>query len=238
MRCCAWAMAAWLAGAMLGGCDTNDDVPPEVIQARQAAQREASATKPAPTTQELLIGPKQTLRLGGFPLSLEVPTNWALRSMADGQLITVAGPASSGDISIQLNSLGQSVPAARLDDIVAGVKRETDAKPHPVNRAGVRALGPAKVLEQRMISNPMINGKLPPEVWGESEFENEKTKEKRMIRGIINPHILKWTFTVFVPSGDDKYVMRSLTFMGLKLSEYEQDKEFLERMMQSLKYEE
>jgi hypothetical protein len=43
---------------------------------------------------------------------------------------------------------------------------------------------------------------------------------------------------VFLPSSEGKYSVRALTFMGLRLAEYEQDREFLEQLMKSLKYEE
>lgn len=50
--------------------------------------------------------------------------------------------------------------------------------------------------------------------------------------------MVKWTFTVYVPASQDKVTPRTLTFMGLKLSEYEQDKQFLEQLMKTLTYEE
>ena len=50
--------------------------------------------------------------------------------------------------------------------------------------------------------------------------------------------MVKWSFTVFIPAGEKKYNVRGLTFMGLSLHDFEQDREFLERMMKTLKYEE
>ena len=41
-----------------------------------------------------------------------------------------------------------------------------------------------------------------------------------------------------IATGKDEVTPRSLTFMGLKLSEYEQDREFLEQLMKTLTYEE
>jgi hypothetical protein len=50
--------------------------------------------------------------------------------------------------------------------------------------------------------------------------------------------MVKWTLTAFIPTSDKKLVPRTLQFMGLKLSEYEQDKEFLEQLLKTLRYEE
>src|SRR5437899_853670 len=83
--------------ALLAGlaCDDKNESP-EALKARQQAQQPPlPATKPLPTTQDLLTGPKRTLRLGEFPLSLEVPQSWGLKSSGDGStsVITVTGLA-------------------------------------------------------------------------------------------------------------------------------------------------
>jgi hypothetical protein len=243
MRHNAWTMmaAGMLAGVLgLGlACDDKNELPPEVIRAQQQQQQQQSAKKAGPTTQQLLTGPKKHLRLAGMPFSLDVPTSWDLKSLADGALITVTGQATSGEINIQLVAQsGRALPAARINDILVNTRKEVDAKPHPINRVELRDVGPVKVLEQRMISNALVGGKLPPEVWGEDEIRSEKTGESIKVKSILNPHLVKWTFTAYLPTGKDEVTPRSLTFMGLKLSEYEQDKEFLEQLMKTLTYEE
>lgn len=245
MRHSTWAgvTAGVLAFTLMAGlaCDDKNELPPEVVRAQQQQekQRQAAATKPGPTTQELLTGPKKHLRLAGMPLALDVPTSWNLQSLGDGALITVGGPATSGEINIQLAApTAQPIAAARIEDIAAKTRKEVEAKPHPINRVDLRPLGPAKVLEQRMISNDFVNGKLPPEVWDEQEIKSERGSESVRVKAILNPHMVKWTFTVYVPASQDKVTPRTLTFMGLKLSEYEQDKQFLEQLMKTLTYEE
>lgn len=235
MRCFGWTIVAVLAGTGLACDDDKNDLPPSVLNAQRTPQRET--TKPAPTTQDLLTGAKKTLRLGDYPLTLEAPANWALQS-TEGGSVTVGGPASSGEITILLNSQRQTIPASRLNDIVAQTKKETDAKPHPINRVELRSLGAAKVLEQRMISNAFEGGRLAPEVMEDEVVVSADKKEKKTVRAIKNPHIVKWIFTVFVPNGNGDYTTRTLTFNLLKLSEYDQDKQFLEQLMQSLRYEE
>jgi hypothetical protein len=246
MRWRAWAIAGLVLAAGLVGpaCDQKDDVSVESLEARRRAQeleqrRHASSGPAAPTTQQLLTGPKTPLRLGEIPLVMDVPKNWGLQSIAEGSVITVSGPASSGEINIRLGGRGETINAARIDDIVAGFKREADAKPHPINRVEMREIGPLKVLEQRMISSKdFTGGKLPPEVWTTEVLRSEKTGETTTVKSILNPHLVKWNLTVFVPAGQDKFTTRTLSFMTLKVSEYEQDKEFLEGLVKSLRYEE
>jgi hypothetical protein len=234
MKWCAWAMAGWMAGMGLA-CDDKNDVPPSVLKAQQQAQ--IPATKAGPTTQELLTGPKKTLRLGEFPLTLEVPRSWGIRSSQTGEFISVGGEATSGDISIQLVQQSQTLQPGGPEATFEAAKKEVQAKPHPINRVELRPLGPAKVLEQRMISNRFVNGKPPPEVWGDVETSSA-SGAKVVTHAVLNPHLVQWTFTVFIPASEGKFSVRALTFIGLALSEYERDKEFLEQMMKTLKYEE
>ena len=238
MRWCAWLMTClWLAGVGLA-CDNGDAVPPEVLKARQDAQQRLAASKPVPTTQELLNGKKKTLVLGAFPFTLEVPATWSLQSTGDPAVITVSGPASSGEVSIQLVQPGRMVGTRVPDTAMTSAQKEMSAKPHPLNRLEMRTMGPAKVIEHRMISNAFVNGKLPAEVWGDIESIDNSLGAKTVTHAILNPQILKWSFTIFEPGEKDTYMVRGLTFLSLRVSEYEQDKEFLEGMMKTLKYQE
>jgi len=245
------AAIAILAGVVaLGlGCDDKADVSPEVARAAEARERElaALATRPAaPTTQELMAGPKKTLRLGEFPISLSVPASWTMKSFGEGlaPLVTVSGPASSAEIDIQLVQQSSIVPADRLEAMVNGARKEVAAKPHPINKVELRPLGRIKVLEQRMISNEFPDGKLPPEVVSEvpiSDSSSALLPKGTVIpttRAVINPHMVSWRFTLLIPDATGKqYRTRGLTFQALRLSEFMQDREFLETMMASMKYE-
>ena len=92
MRWHVWAMAGLLMGGVASGCDDRNDVPPEVLKAQQ--QPPLPATRQGPTTRELLDGPKKTLHVGEFPMTLDVPESWGLRSMGNGEVITIGGPAT------------------------------------------------------------------------------------------------------------------------------------------------
>jgi hypothetical protein len=240
-RHCAPLWSVVLLALLTGlACDDKNESP-EALKARQQAQQSSlPATKPLPTTQELLTGPKKTLRLGEFPLSLEVPHSWGLRSFGDGaaSVIAVSGVAGSGEINIQLVQQNQTINSALgVESILAEAKKQLAAKPHPLNRAEMRPLGPAKLLEMRGMSNQFVNGKLPAEVWGDVEIPDSRGNVVTT-RAIINPHLLTWTFTLYIPTQNGRYMTRSLVFMGLTPAEYEKDKEFLEGMMKTLKWEE
>lgn len=244
-----WCVAAAALALVALGCDDKNELPPEVIQAQQKQERDKFPVKPLPTTRELTSEAKRWVRMGDFPVALEAPKSWALKSTGlDGEFITLTGNATSGEVNILLNQRKlDPIPLARLDASLEDMRKQSQAKPHPVNRVQKRALGPVIVLEQRMISNEFVGGKLPPEQWGDSYIEDSKGNKLTdasgkilTTRAITNPHMLRWTFVIFVPTEKPGYYMQrgSLTFQSLKLSEYTQDQEFLEKLMESLRHEE
>jgi hypothetical protein len=240
MRWYIWATAAALlvSGA---GCDDSGNSTPESVRAaaqrqREQQQRQAAglpATRPTPTTQQLMKEPRRPLKLGSFPLVVDAPKSWKVGSLfGSGQIVALQGPATSGDVAVQLIEQGQLVPDRTIDVTFENAKREAASKPLPVNRVELRPLGPGKVLEQRVLSGNLVNGRVPEEVWGESDTGTPGERRP------VNPVLLKWNFTVFLPAAEGKWSVRSLNFMSLRLAEYEQDREFLEQLMGSLRYQE
>jgi hypothetical protein len=239
-------MAGVLAAGAGMGCDDKSEVPPEVIRAKEQQEREQRqaalpATKPTPTTQQLMAEERRPLKLGSFPLMVDAPKSWTIGSLGgSGDIITLKGPATSGEIVIQFVERNQVVNDVTIDVRLEEAKREAASKPYPVNRATLRPFGPGKLLEQRVIASPFENGKPPVEVWGEVDtgIKDARTQANLMTRGILKPCILKWNFTLFTPVDKQKSLVRGLNFMSLRLAEYEQDKEFLEQLMGSLRYQE
>jgi len=237
-------VAAALAVVCVGGCDDADDgTSPEVIAERERQQRqlqELAKTPALPTTQQLMSSSKKSIRLADYPLTLEVPQSWELVSRFDGRQIVVAGLASSGEVEITLTNplSSRTIQSEGLVDAIKKAKEETDAKPHPFNKAEMQDLNDgAKVLEQRMISTPFVNGKLPPETIGEVVIGDPTKGPAVTTRAVVNPHMMKWIFTVFLPAGENKYQTRVLNLSALQMSEFQRDREFLEKMMGTLKYE-
>lgn len=237
MRWFAWAISGVIAAGLGLACDDKNDIPPEVINARQNARANLPASLPVPTTQELLTEKKKTVVLGVFPLTLDVPLNWSLHSVGEPATITLSGPANSGEISIQLVQPGHMQGERIPDTMFASAKKEQASKPHPINRLEMRDLGPLKVLEEREIANVFVNGKPVPEVWGDVESSDNSTATPTVTHTILNPQFVKWSFTIF-EKGENGYQVRGLSFQTLRVLEYEQDKQFLEQMMKTLKYQE
>jgi len=245
MRRYIWAISAALlvTGA---ACDDSDSTPEAVraqAQRQQREQRQAAlaTTHPTPTTQELMKEPRRPLKLGAFPLVVDAPASWKVGSLfGSGQILALQGPATSGDVAIQLIEQGPLVVDKAIDLTFESAKREAASKPLAVNRVELRPLGPGKVLEQRMLSGGLVNGHPPEEVWGESDtgIRDPQTGQNMTTRSLIKPVLLKWNFTVFLPAGEGKWSVRSLNFMSLRLAEYEQDREFLDQLMGSLRYQE
>lgn len=248
MRWYIWAIAAALL--MTGAaCDDSGDSTAEAARAqaqrqqREREQRQAAlaTTHATPTTQELMKEPRRPLKLGAFPLVVDAPASWKVGSLfGSGQILALQGPATSGDISVQLTEQGPLVVDKAIDVTFESAKREAASKPLPVNRVELRPLGPGKVLEQRMLSGGLVNGRPPEELWGESDtgVRDPQTGQNVTTRSLIKPVLLKWNLTVFLPAAPGKWSVRSLNFMSLRLAEYEQDREFLEQLMGSLRYQE
>jgi len=238
-----------MAGVLLAsgpGCDDSKDLPPEVVRAREQQERERRqaalpASKPVPTTQQLMTEERRPLRLGAFPVVVDAPKSWKVGSLfGSGQIITLGGPATSGDIEIQLVEQNQLLPNIAIEKRLESAKTEAASKPLPVNRVTLRPFGPGKLLEQRMLSGNFENGKPPVEIVGDVDtgIKDPRTGAPLMKQDVINPRILRWNFTLFLPADKDKSSVRELNFMSLRFSEFEKDKEFLEQLMGSMRYQE
>ena len=246
MRCYVyWAMAGMLLSSG-PGCDDSKDLPPEVVRAREQQERERRqaalpSSKPVPTTQQLMTEERRPLRLGAFPVVIDAPKSWKVGSLGgSGQSITLAGAATSGNIEIQLVEQGQVVPNIAIEKRFESAKAEAASKPLSVNRVTLRPFGPGQMLEQRFLTGSFENGKPPPEIWGEvdSGIKDPRTGQPIMKQGLLRGQFLKWNFTLFLPADKDKSSVRELNFILLRLPEYEQDKEFLEQLMGSMRYQE
>jgi hypothetical protein len=135
---------------------------------------------------------------------------------------------------------GQLLFNIAIEKALATAKAEAASKPLPLNRVTLRPFGPGKLLEQRMFSGNFVNGKLPAEIVGDVDtgIKDPRTGAPLMKQDVLNPRILKWNFTLFLPADKEKSSVRELKFMSLRLSEFERDKEFLEQMMESMRYQE
>lgn len=205
-----FACAAALLAGMYGlGCDDEPAPPLDIMQTESPLQEAA----PAPTTQELLEGVRQTVSLGELPLSVQAPPSWAVKPMRGTTHILLMGPTPSGEASIQLNNRPLTT-ADKLDIIVNGAKKEMQQFPQSIKLVELRTIDGAKVLErQRVGLMPRPSPDDPPGVKPSPPFN--------------------WTITVFVPRGAD-YDTHELNFVGLTADQYEADKTLLRGIIESI----
>jgi hypothetical protein len=180
-------------------------------------QEPAEEKNPRPTTQELLTGPRNSLRLHYFPLSVQAPESWKITSMAGGDLVFVEGPAPAGDdVQIQLSHRGV-VPDQQFDRRHAATTRE--AANANVMRSEVRSFGEMKILEHQSL------GKEPVTLTDRSGKPMPQT---------VN---LKWNVHVFIHRPEGGYESYELNFVGLTADQYEKDKDFLRGIVESVKHD-
>jgi hypothetical protein len=199
------------AGVTMYGCDDTPAPPPHLLEDKPATQEAPKVVRP--TTQELLTGPRQTIRLGELPLTAQAPASWAVKPMPATDHVLLQGPTPSGDVVVQLNER-PITKGTTLEFLVNGAKKEQQQSPDTVKMVELRPIRGAKVLErQRVGLTPLPSPEDPP-----------GTK--------LSPP-LSWTITVFVPQGED-YGTFELNFIGLTVEQYETDKALLRGIIDSL----
>ncbi|MEA2707926.1 MAG: hypothetical protein QOF78_527 [Phycisphaerales bacterium] len=208
-----FAAALWLG---IGCDDQSNDIPQSVLdqQARQAA---IEKTLPKiPTTQELVTGPRTVMPLGPLPMTMRVPTSWKVEVTSGASLLR--GHTPSGEITIQLTSR-PSLKKPEFDALIKAAKKEQAEKPQSILKADVRPLGNVQVYERQAVGDPA------PYTVYDSNLKEHTTTEQ----------LFKWTISVLAPHGEglQRY---ELNFVGLTKSQYDQDKEFLQGMLDTLHY--
>jgi len=209
-----WILCAALAGGLAsGGCDEKPKAPSASFDAGDLH---------APTTQTIATWPRKRTPLGALPLTIEVPNTWQLKSIGLGPtaVFTIEGLAPSGTVSIQLSSQsdcsGQIMTAMEKSAL-----RRVENKDPAMLMATTRDLGEAKVLEQRITRR--VAGTQP---------------SKEAPDGMPDMDMIEWTIVVFAPQQQaDKYQRCVLSIFGLTRDEYEMDKDFLQRSLDSMQYD-
>jgi hypothetical protein len=228
----------WMAGAMLlvvavavvlfvlGGNNrpvvSDDQIPKPATLPIENAK---------PTTQELLGGEYKKQPLPGMPLSLKVPVSWKLDSA--GSVTMLEGPTPHDHAIIQL-AQRDAISPEQLDIFVAGARKDMEQNPESVKRAQLHERtaggGEFKVLERMSVGSPITTPKL-----------DARGKEMMDAAGnFINVTItqLRWTLLVYVPDPQKKgYARYELNFIGLTTEQYAQDKELLQKIVDSLALE-
>lgn len=212
VRCCSTIFVAALVGCAVG-CN-NRPAPPTT----QAETKSDSRGKAAPTTQDLAASPRAPLSLGVMPLSVNVPAGWKVQSPNDGQSMFLQGPAPNGDIAIALSRRPEA-DKKLMDVIIATGEKSHHDDPATFLLAEKRDRGEFTLFQTQKIYRP--RGTAPPDASGHAN---------------ALPPLLDWTVSVFVPSAGGRYRDYELNFVGLTLQQYQQDKDFLNSIVNSISY--
>jgi hypothetical protein len=200
-------------------CDSKKDAPPPgppatvpTLTTQPAAGAAPAATRP--TTQELISAPRKSLVLGGFPLRLDVPPGWKLTTV--GTATYLEGEAPHGEVRIQLVPQGQYYKPDTVAAMEKQARAQAAADPENVQVIPLRGIGgTAKMMERREIQHLTVR--------------RDDGKDEKVDR-------MEWMLRVFVPQEPD-YGVDVLSFTGLSVEQYKQDKEFLEGVLKTLRYD-
>ena len=203
---------------LFGGCDKRSQtyVPPT---APSTAKGKTANTQPAltsrPTTQDLESGARKHLFLGALPLALDVPESWSMDN-SGGSSAWLQGPSPHGEIRIQVTSQGTPFTTAALGLMDQQATKTAAESKGAIQVKPLRSIGSgAKAREQR-----------------EVQMGTVITADGKPSQG----QIMDWTVEVYVPQ-DQSYILDLLHFSMLGTKQYEEDKEFLEKIVSSLRYD-
>ncbi len=219
--------AVWMLSVLgliaWAGCDRRPAPPPQaqVPETQPATQPDELR----PTTQQLLSGAYKTLPLPGMPLAIKVPESWKIN--VSGPVVFLEGPSPSGTITIQLAQRDTLKPD-QLDLFLLGVKKDQEQHPDTVKRADLRDLGKIKMLERLSILRPMSSPKV--DVQGNAVLDSHGNIVT------ITTVPVRWTLIAFVPY-QNAFSRFELNFIDLTAEQYAADKDFLEKIINSLTYE-
>jgi hypothetical protein len=216
------------------------------------ATTDAPAPATRPTTQQLLEGPTKRIGLVLVPLSVEAPESWQVKTLnlsADPQpsgqpavqdppmvgassLTELVGPAPGGDVQVQL---AQRLPwqGERLERMLKAAQRDAEAQQKAAGggallKFDIREQQGMRVMEQQKVLTPPDAG----------------------------PKLLDWRITYFAPrrgsaaapgagaaaaapssTAATEYEACELNFLNLTVDQYERDRQFLQKIVDSVRYD-
>jgi hypothetical protein len=213
-----------IVGLLLAGigCDDKNSLPESVQKAAAKAQDQAG-TPQRPTTRELVNGPKRRLKLTPIPFTARVPVSWKIENLGSGNLTILGGPTPSGEAQLQVTARSPAT-AEDIDIIKRASKKEMATTQSATGRhtieAHFRTVGGIQAFERRVLGTPA-----PLIVTDDNNEEHTVT---------ATPYT--WTLTLFVPQGQN-FNRYEINFIAMTREQYEQDKQVLEPIIDSLSYD-
>jgi hypothetical protein len=130
------------------------------------------------------------------------------------------GPTPAGTAQIQM-SRHISPIAQHAERLIEGAQKEIAAQPGPYNRCELRKLGDVQVLEYRKLGKPS----------GAPAIDSTG----KQVAPAGTP--LQWKVTAFVPGGGKEVSLCEISFVDLSREQYDLDRELLDKIFSSLKYD-
>lgn len=209
-----------LACLALWGCDRSDSTPPPPPPRPPTpppTQPSQSTATTRPTTQALLTGPRKPRVLGPLPLVMEVPESWKIETPPGSAISWLDGPTPHGHVHIELTSQGTPFNSRSLTLMDEQARKEAATK--GANAPQVTPLhsvgGTARAREQREVRPGTV-------------LDEDGTPRKT--------EVMDWSIEVYIGQ-DTGYTLDMLHFAMLPLDQYQQDKDFLERIVGTLRYD-
>jgi hypothetical protein len=184
--------------------DPNDPRPPPIEDATPATDASANTATTTP------------LRLSYFPLVVDAPRGWTIKSFVNGEIVFLEGPTPSGDdVQIQLSHRGR-VSADQLLIRQNATTREATAQSESLKLSEARMSGPLTILEQQSLGKEKVS---------------LTDAHGNALPDTVN---YKWTVHVFVPRETD-FENFELNFVGLTADQFRKEGDFLRRIITSIK---
>jgi hypothetical protein len=219
----ATASAVVMVAMVIIGCDRGPAAPPPTAKPPTASTAPAVA-EARPTTQQLLSGPYQTITLPGMPLVVSAPQGWKL-DLSSAPLTFLAGPTPSSDkVLIQL-AQHDTVKVDQIEIIANFSKKPQNDE---IQRAELRDVGKMKVVERLAFGKPETTPKVDAK--GQPVLD-----DKGQIITVTSTPV-HWQIIAFVPY-QGLFSRYDLNVIDLTTDQYAKDKDVLEKIVNSLRYE-
>lgn len=201
------------------GCDDSADVPPELLKNDQQVEE----PPPRPTTQELREGSRNPLVLDTLPLRMQVPESWKI-TRHSGSVVWLEGPTPNSDARIALKHR-ETIPHAQYESFLRGTRRDQEQEKNTI--IDIRTTGTMTIVDRRSFLNPSSS----PEV--DAQGIPKLDDKGQIVMQTTIP--MRWWLHCFVPF-EDRVDQFELSFVAITKGEYDQDREFLEKILATLEY--
>ncbi len=190
------------------GCE-DDSLPVSAPVEDPSTQIPPPATRP--TTQSILEGPRKAISLKLLPFTIEAPEAWKIENhdTRNESVTMLEGPMVNDEAHITLG-LRETMSGEILRNYTNRLKKEDETLKKIGGSVTIREIGDIRIIDLRR----------PPSTASTKPSEDP----------------MEWRITLLYSSGlgHDQY---ELKFIGLTVESYEANKEWLTKMLDTLRYD-